>query len=257
MSGLQVMVHSYTSNPQFGDATKFKGELDRATLKVQVLESDLYALNKELSIVNTRLEGMKRSSSFCTQYNVPPSDKDLAIVDIAGRRRRDRSPEGSIVSSTQSDSSGYPGTASIGSASEKDNDSIEETSDYKQRIKTLLSKSECRYLPNNSANRDSSLVRDIEENIDEDEEYLPPPPDELLQDSPTSCPELEIICLEKAVALYAFDVCTEGNIPMVEGEQFCVVVEDLGGWTRVRRVDGRFFKDEGEGFVPTSFIRKF
>ena len=172
--------------------------------------------------------------------------------DSLGRRRRDRSPEGSVVSSTQSDSSGYPSTASIGSASEKDNYSIEEPGEYKQRIKTLMSKSECFYSPNTSANRHSCLVRDIEDN----EEYLPPPPAELLEEPLASHPEMEIVCPEKAVALYAFDVCTEGNIPMVEGELFFVVDEDQGGWTRVKRFDGRFFDDEGEGFVPTSFISK-
>ena len=75
-------------------------------------------------------------------------------------------------------------------------------------------------------------------------------------DSSVSLPEIEIICTEKAVALYACDICTEGNIPMVEVELFYVVLKDQGGWTRVRRVDSRFFEDEGEGFVPTSFIRK-
>ena len=45
MSGLQLMVQSYTSNPQFGDVTKFKEELEKITLQVQQLESDLYAVN--------------------------------------------------------------------------------------------------------------------------------------------------------------------------------------------------------------------
>ena len=55
MTGLQLMVQSYTSNPQFGDVTKFKEELEKFTLQVQQLESDLYAVNTELSGVETRL----------------------------------------------------------------------------------------------------------------------------------------------------------------------------------------------------------
>ena len=94
----------------------------------------------------------------------------------------------------------------------------------------------------------------VEPRPEDDEEYLPPPPDDLLEDPPT--PVFENCQTSKVVALYAFDVCTEGNIPMVEGEQFYQVLEDQGGWTRVRRVDDRFFQDEGEGFVPTSFIQR-
>ena len=55
MSGLQLLVQSFTSNPQFGDATKFKEEIEKITLQVQQLESDLYAVNTELSGVETRL----------------------------------------------------------------------------------------------------------------------------------------------------------------------------------------------------------
>eukprot|EP00090_Calanus_glacialis_P001140 TRINITY_DN10797_c0_g1_i6.p1 TRINITY_DN10797_c0_g1~~TRINITY_DN10797_c0_g1_i6.p1 ORF type:complete len:587 (-),score=194.28 TRINITY_DN10797_c0_g1_i6:100-1860(-) len=251
MTGLQLMVQSYTSNPQFGDVTKFKAELDRATLKVQLHESDLDLLNKELSGVNTRLEGMRRSSSFSQPTIAPQS-----LLDRSGVMRRDRSPEGSVASCTQSDSSGYPSTASIGSASDKDNDSIEESSDYKRRIQTLLSQSEALYLPSTRGSTSSYVVEDVECDFEGEEEYLPPPPDDFLEDPPLSHPLEENIHLSQVVALYAFDVCTEGNIPMVEGEQFYEVLEDQGGWTRVRRVDGRFFQDEGEGFVPTSFIRK-
>ena len=242
MSGLQLMVQSYTSNPKYGDVSRFKEELDRATLTVQLHESDLYALNSELSSVNTRLEGIRRSSSF--------SQPALAMT----RTRRERSPEGSVASSTPSHSSGYPSTASIGSTSDKDNDSIEEPSDYKRRIQTLLSQSDALYMPNMRASADLGLPSFVDPRPEEDEDFLPPPPDELLEDPPT--PVYQNCQTSKFVALYAFDVCTEGNIPMVEGEQFYQVLEDQGGWTRVRRVDDRFFQDEGEGFVPTSFIQR-
>ena len=251
MTGLQLMVQSYTANPQFGDVNKFKAELDRATLKVQLHESDLYALNKELSSVNTRLEGMKRSSSFSHPAIAPHS-----LPDPSGVLRRDRSPKGSVASCTQSDSSGYPSKASIGSACDKGNDRIEESSDYKRRIQTLLSQSQALYLPSTRVSTSSYVVEDAECDLKGEEEYLPPPPDDFLEDPPLSHPLEEYIHLSQVVALYAFDVCTEGNIPMVEGEQLYEVLEDQGGWTRVKRVDGRFFQDDGEGFVPTSFINK-
>ena len=242
MSGLQLMVQSYTCNPKFGDVSRFKEELDRATLTVQLHESDLYALNSELSSINSRLEGIRRSSSF--------SQPALTMT----MTRRERSPEGSVASSPPSHSSGYPSTASVGSTSDKDNDSIEEPSDYKRRIQTLLSQSDALYMPNMRVSADYGLPSHPEPRPEDDEDYLPPPPDDLLEDPPT--PVFENCQTSKFVALYAFDVCTEGNIPMVEGEQFYQVLEDQGGWTRVRRVDDRFFQDEGEGFVPTSFLQR-
>ena len=111
-------------------------------------------------------------------------------------------------------------------------------------------------MPSTRVSTSSNVVEDVECDFEGQEEYLPPPPDDFLEDRPLSHPLEENIHLSQVVALYAFDVCTEGNIPMVEGEQFYEVLEDQGGWTRVKRVDGRFFQDEGEGFVPTSFIRK-
>ena len=44
-------------------------------------------------------------------------------------------------------------------------------------------------------------------------------------------------------------------ISMAAGEEFIVIENDQDGWTKVRRVDRRYFDDVGEGFVPTSFIQ--
>ena len=97
---------------------------------------------------------------------------------------------------------------------------------------------------------------DAKTSLEDDEDYLPPPPQELLQDRPIAKhPFVKHDRSRKVVALYAFNACTDVNIPMVEGEQFYQMLEDQEGWTRVRRVDGRFFQDTGEGFVPTSFIQ--
>jgi len=61
--------------------------------------------------------------------------------------------------------------------------------------------------------------------------------------------------LERFAALYPFESDSFDTIPMVEGEEFVVVESDQDGWTKVRRVDTRYFDDAGEGFVPTSFIQ--
>ena len=45
MSGLQLMIESYTQNPSYGDVNKFRGELDKVTHKVQVLESELFSVD--------------------------------------------------------------------------------------------------------------------------------------------------------------------------------------------------------------------
>ena len=56
VAALQLMVQSYTNNPKFGDAKKFQTELDSAIHHIQVLESDLHALNSQLKDVNDKLE---------------------------------------------------------------------------------------------------------------------------------------------------------------------------------------------------------
>ena len=61
--------------------------------------------------------------------------------------------------------------------------------------------------------------------------------------------------LEKVKALYLFESDSSDTIPMAEGEEFIVIESDQDGWTKVRRVDTRYFEDVGEGFVPTSFIQ--
>ncbi|VDI61525.1 formin-binding protein 1 [Mytilus galloprovincialis] len=51
-------------------------------------------------------------------------------------------------------------------------------------------------------------------------------------------------------ALYSFTAENEGSVTMEENEEMSVLEQDQGdGWTRVRK------KDEGEGFVPTSYIQ--
>ena len=60
---------------------------------------------------------------------------------------------------------------------------------------------------------------------------------------------------ERVTAVYPFASDSFDTIPMAEREEFILIEGDQNGWTKVRRVDARYFDDVGEGFVPTSFIQ--
>lgn len=211
MSGLQLMIESYTKNPSYGDVNKFRGELDKVTHKVQLLESDLFSLNTELS------EIVKRLGPDPTE---PSLDSTVETVSLCGSDSR---------SETQSQSSGYPSSASSLEVAEVESQ-YGSVGNYRTTIQSLINNSPGLYLP--------ATTQDQEEEEEEDLP-LPPPPSDLLME------ELEVV-----TALYQFDVMTEGNIPLAEGEQVYRLGPDEEGWMKVRRLDG-----SEEGFVPTSFLR--
>jgi hypothetical protein len=100
------MVQSYTTNPKFGDAKKFQSELDSAIHHIQVLESDLHALNSQLKDVIDQLKEKKGNSpqpSVSTHLTIPMAEKSSA---------------GSGSKFLQSDSAGY-GTISNYSSSDR------------------------------------------------------------------------------------------------------------------------------------------
>ena len=210
MSGLQLMIESYTKNPSYGDVNKFRGELDKVTHKVQLLESDLFSLNTELS------EIVKRLGPDPTE---PSLDSTVETVSLCGSDSR---------SETQSQSSGYPSSASSLEVAEVESQ-YGSVGNYRTTIQSLINNSPGLYLP--------ATTQDQEE--EEEDLPLPPPPSDLLME------ELEVV-----TALYQFDVMTEGNIPLAEGEQVYRLGPDEEGWMKVRRLDG-----SEEGFVPTSFLR--
>ena len=237
MSALQLMVKSYTENPQYGDVTKFRAELDKVTHSVQLLESDLYSLHSQLREVSTQLPGPARVSAA-------PAPADTCS-DIY------------TCSDTQSQSSGYPSSASSGDA---DTQSLAETSstrgsscgdtrDYRDAIQSLLTSSPGYYLPlPSSAAAPAAAISEVEAVEDED---LPPPPAEMLEggDASDGAGDKWSCGGDVVTALYPFAVMAEGNISMAEGEQFLRQGEDEGGWVRVRRRLG-----VEEGFVPTAFL---
>ena len=243
MSGLQLMVKTYTENPQYGDVRQFRAELDKTTHNVQLLESELYSLSNQLKEVNSRLHVSK------TVPRVPD-------------------PEVCDKSDTTSQSSGYPSSASSGdvdshfsetgstrdsqfgeTGSTRDSDicstrgsHLGDTESYRDTIQSLLEHSPDYYRPYQNI---PLFPADVAGH-DESDQDLPPPPDDMLGDETDGISDAHDV----VVALYNFEVLSEGNISMAEGERFYRIGVDDGGWIRVRRTQG-----EEEGFVPTSFLQ--
>ena len=218
MSGLQLMIESYTKNPSYGDVNKFRGELDKVTHKVQLLESDLFSLNTEMS------EIVKRLGPDTVD---PGLDSTVETVSLCGSDSR---------SETQSRSSGYPSSASSLEVAEVESQ-YGSVGSYRTTIQDLINNSPGLYLPASTQEQDR----------EEQEEDLPPPPPDLLMEEVEAVVEEEV---EVVMALYQFDVMTEGNIALAEGEEVYRLGPDEEGWMKVRRLDG-----SEEGFVPTSFLR--
>ena len=107
------MVQSYTNNPKFGDAKKFQAELDSAIYHVQVLESDLHALNEQLKDVNHKLD-----------EKAGKSQKPILQTHLTMNIRENTS-QGSESQSQQSGSAGYGTISNCDSTSDRGSDSLE------------------------------------------------------------------------------------------------------------------------------------
>ncbi|XP_059107954.1 cdc42-interacting protein 4 isoform X8 [Peromyscus eremicus] len=103
--------------------------------------------------------------------------------------------------------------------------------------------------PDSSSSSNNSGSQDNKESSEE-------PPSEEGQDTPIYTEfdedfEEPTSPIGQCVAIYHFEGSSEGTISMSEGEDLSLMEEDKGdGWTRVRRKQG-----EGEGYVPTSYLR--
>ena len=192
------MVQTYTANPKFGDVGEFSRELDTATQRVEVLQSGVQLLGAELSGVSARLDQIRMSGS---SFSTPEYGRREAV-----------SPGESVISSVQSVSTGYVSALSTSSASDKDNDSIDEDyekvkeedhSDEDLQICTMV-ENDCELLQIYS----SGSFRWMK-NVEDFPSPPPPPPP-----PPPLSPPLQVV-----VALYPFDGQSASNIPMVEGEQ--------------------------------------
>ena len=62
MNALQLMVLTYTETPNFGDAKQFEEELNIVTRKMEDLSKDLTSLNRELDLVESKMNLNSRHS---------------------------------------------------------------------------------------------------------------------------------------------------------------------------------------------------
>ena len=62
MEALKLMILTYTENPNFGDAQKFKDELEAVSRKVENLSQELNSLNRELDLVESKMNLNMRHS---------------------------------------------------------------------------------------------------------------------------------------------------------------------------------------------------
>ena len=241
MAALQLMVQTYTANPQYGDVDQFSDELNTATQRVEVLQSGVQLLSVELSGVSSRLDQIRLTGST---FSTPEYG-----------RRKSVSPGESVVTSEQSASVGYVSAVSSSTASDKDYESIDQENDKENDTSEVDCDNGQKINSFTMVDNDSELLKIYASEFygwtNNGEDFPSPPP------PPTPPPPLPSSDLGTVVALYPFVGESDSNIPMVEGEQFQVTEGDMEGWIKVRRVDGRFFPDEGEveGFVPTAFVR--
>lgn len=150
ITALQLMVASYTQNPKFGDAKKFQAELDIATHRVQVLESELHSVSQELEEVNRSLEerrgGGRRSPH-------PPPLSPLVTGSPASRS-----------SSLQSGSAGY-GTISNYSSSEKGSSAGSDSSRLADDFSSEASEQRCVALYNYNGEAEGSIALEEGEEV--------------------------------------------------------------------------------------------
>jgi len=112
IKALQLMVATYTQNPKFGDAKKFQAELDSATHRVQLLESSLHSLNRELAEVTRGLEERKATTA-------PRLPAALPLLSSPGGSREGSSREGSQGYGTISNCSSSDKESTAGSDSSR------------------------------------------------------------------------------------------------------------------------------------------
>ena len=62
MKALQLMIQTYTETPDFGDSRNFQEELNNVATKVENLSKDINSLNRELDLVESKMNLNMRHS---------------------------------------------------------------------------------------------------------------------------------------------------------------------------------------------------
>jgi len=225
MEALQLMILTYTETPNFGDAQKFKEELEAVSRKVEKLSQDLTCLNRELDLVDSKMNLNMRHSLLAA-----PS-RSLVSLDNSSL-------------SGGSDTTGY-GSQESNSGTDKANDTQDtneefaESENFNHDHKPFISDVQSLSINNKNENEEKEFSEEGDGN-----ERLSDCSDEFEDEhmSPSQ---------QYLVALYYYDGAEEGTLSMVEGEEFEVTGEEVDGWIKVkRRQDG-----SEEGYVPFAFMQ--
>ena len=239
MKALQLMIQTYTQTPDFGDSRNFQDELNIVATKVENLSKDLDSLNRELDLVESKMNLNMRHSLLAatsrSSYSLDSSARSGGS-DSIGYGSQSSQSGGDIIENSLHDHGDV-----IENEKEKEEDHLaDDENNEKQNTEMSGTESTFESLKCSIINIDNSsedvciqngrLSEDSEEEF-EDEPLQPPQP-----------------CL---VALYPYDGGEEGTLSMKEGEEFEVAGEDVDGWIKVKRMN----QSNEEGFVPFAFTQ--
>eukprot|EP00092_Neocalanus_flemingeri_P031176 GFUD01033867.1.p1 GENE.GFUD01033867.1~~GFUD01033867.1.p1 ORF type:complete len:570 (+),score=214.86 GFUD01033867.1:46-1755(+) len=221
---LQLMIDTYTKTPEFGDASKFQQELDIVSQKVEKLSQELSILNRDLDLVESKMNLNMRHSLLAT-----PSRSLLSMNT-------------SSSSSTGSDKS----DDQEGDNHEIHGDDIKVIAE--ESLLSPLEKHECLEICSDTIDHSSVMKSDISEEFNEvnseDRNIVLDAWDDDFEDA---YPESSY---QTIIALYSYDGAEEGTLSMNVGDEFEVQGVDIDGWIKVKR---RGFIEEG--FIPFAFTK--
>jgi len=206
MQALQLMIKTYTETPDFGDATKFQEELNTVTKRVCTLEEELTGLNRDLDLVESKMNLNMRHSLLASP------GRSLLSINTANSRS----------SSTISEI--WEGLEH--GNNEKENDNEKETGVAEAILTTV-----------------GSISVDGGDNSEDMNEVNSLNSTSLSDDWNRDC-ETEYLTLpiQRLMALYSYEGTEKGTLSMDLGDEFEVLGEDTGGWIQVRRAG---FIEEG------------
>ena len=220
MQALQLMVDTYTKTPEFGDATQFQQELDIVKLKVKNVEEDLTVLNRDLDLVESKMNLSMRHSLLSS-----PSRSLLSFNTSS--------------CSGESISSDLAGLGSQGESCDSDKEESIEKNIDKDVINKENSTEILNILEQTSENI-SVVESEISEDVSEDIQISFDWVDEFEDEYPE----------QKVIALYAYDGAEEGTLSMNVGDEFDIVGADVDGWIFVKKTG--FIE---QGFIPTAYTQ--
>ena len=197
---LDVMVDTYTKNPNFGDVKKFQNEINAARTKLKLLESELLGLRSGLSLVMNGLEDAGSRSPSLARSTLTRSKMSIGssvTSDLSQVRSMD-SP--SDLSGVRIDS---PSDLS-GARMDSDSPNHSKEEDYEE-------------FPRDSDPGDIEIA-------------VPPPP------PPMPLPPAAGQTNQFAEAQYDYDDPDDTTLSIVAGDRFLIIEADNDGWTKVRRI---------------------